>query len=170
MPTRFSVATRRETMIKPSGQAADGSVVVRPVRADDEAQVARFVALLPAHAPFLRLFARAHDPATVAHETARPMTVDRAAVVAEVSGEIAALGAFRRLYGPRAEVALAAVHGHGRNGVAALVLAELAKLAEVVGIMSFVNADPAEAPDGSAVEVAVDDAAQALGQPSRIDA
>ena len=100
------------------------TVVVRPIAAGDEPRVRTFLTGLDGDSAMLRLFG-AGEVRVAAWRACRPPTVDSGSVVVERDGEIVALGALARLYGPRAEVALEIAPVWRHDGLAPRMLAQL---------------------------------------------
>lgn len=117
----------------------DGSTVqVRPVRADDEAKLRRFLVGLSAETAGLRFFGALN----LEWVTAWSVDVDyadRYALVATAGAEarVVAHGAYVRIDQTRAEVAFMVSDAWQGRGIATIMLAHLAAVAEQHGITTF---------------------------------
>ena len=124
---------------RPVVLANDATVVVRQVGADDERAIAEFLATLQLTASAARFFTEAADVRRAAHAARTPDGVDYLGLLAiPADGRIVGHAAYIRLYGPCAEVAVALAEDHRQLGLATLLLARLAEVAEQHSIARFV--------------------------------
>jgi GNAT superfamily N-acetyltransferase len=116
------------------------AVHLAPARAGDEEPIARFYRRLDDSSTFSRFFGIRRDiPFTELHElTAAPPT-RCVAVLAWIDGEVAGIGEFHATDQPdEAEVAFAVVDAHQHEGIATLLLEDLAVIAEDVGFRRLI--------------------------------
>jgi GNAT superfamily N-acetyltransferase len=128
-------------------RTVDGLTVhVRPIRPDDGARLVAFHGRLSPETVHRRFFS-AH-PILRPEEVERFTNVDyerRLALVAEVDGELAAVGRYDRAGDePEAEVAFVVADEYQHRGIGTMLLEELADAAVVRGITEFVAETLAE--------------------------
>jgi acetyl coenzyme A synthetase (ADP forming)-like protein len=118
----------------------DGSTIhIRPVRRDDEAGLADFLAALSEESRYLRFFAGAIDIGKNARWAADVDYRDRYGLVASVASEdrIVAHAVWLRSGPDRAEVALAVADAYQGRGVGTILLGHLAEVAAEAGVTTF---------------------------------
>lgn len=115
-------------------------VLVRPIRADDEANLVAFHSALSARSVYLRFFGI--HPVLTEREVQRFTHVDyvdRLALVVELDGRLVAVGRYDRLSGTAsAEVAFVVDDEFQGQGLGTLLADELARAARARGITEFV--------------------------------
>jgi GNAT superfamily N-acetyltransferase len=116
----------------------DGSLMdIRPVLADDETELWRFLSDLCPEALRLRFFSGAVDIRKAARWAADPATDGFGLVARDEAGAIVGHASYARLEDDRAEVAVeVADHLHGR-GLGTVLIERLAAVAESRGITHF---------------------------------
>ncbi|MFF3624985.1 GNAT family N-acetyltransferase [Streptomyces sp. NPDC002467] len=120
---------------------ADGATVsVRPVRADDLAEVAAFYDGISPENLRLRFFtANRHSAEQSAKRVCRPESPGRRALLAEAGGEAVGLVEYERLPGTdHADLALAVADRRHHRGVGTVLLEHAVSLAGSDGIAAFV--------------------------------
>jgi GNAT superfamily N-acetyltransferase len=116
------------------------AVHLAPARAGDEDPIAEFYRRLDDSSNFNRFFGIRRDiPFPELHElTAAPPT-RCVAVLAWIDGEVAGIGEFHATDEPdEAEVAFAVVAAHQHEGIATLLLEDLAVIAEHIGFLRLI--------------------------------
>ncbi|MFD9722257.1 GNAT family N-acetyltransferase [Streptomyces sp. NPDC059072] len=119
---------------------ADGATVsVRPVRADDLAEVAAFYGGMSPENLRLRFFtANRHSAEQYAQRVCRPASPGRRALLAEAGGEAVGLVEYERLPGTdHADLALAVADRWHHKGMGTVLLEHAASLARSDGIAAF---------------------------------
>jgi L-amino acid N-acyltransferase YncA len=115
------------------------SVQVRSVHVDDRAAVLAFLTELSAPAQKMRFFTGGADLTTAASWAAGADGRNHLGLLAlDDAGEIVGHAACCRVYGHRAEVAVEISDRARHQGLATLLIAELARRAEALGIRAFV--------------------------------
>ncbi len=123
------------------GVAADGGAFhLRPIRPDDGDRLRRLHARLSDRTRYLRFFgAYPAIPDRDLHRLTHVDHVDRVALVAELGGEIIAVGRYERVgTGDEAEVAFVVEDAHQGRGIGTVLLEHLAAAARERGIRRFV--------------------------------
>ncbi|MEY2568944.1 MAG: hypothetical protein QOE35_3473 [Actinomycetota bacterium] len=119
--------------------ADGGTIHVRPIRPTDADDLVAFHERLSADSRYLRFFSV--HPRLSAEEVERFTCVDmvdRVALVAELTGELLAVGRFDRRPGANdAEVAFVVADAHHGRGIATVLLEQLAAVARERGIARF---------------------------------
>jgi acetyl coenzyme A synthetase (ADP forming)-like protein len=116
----------------------DGSTAhIRPVRADDRAELSRFFAGLSGQSIGLRFFSGAPDLERISHWAIHVDYRDRYGLVATIGQEVVAHAAYQRTSDDRAEVAFAVADAHQGRGLGTILLAHLAEAASANGIDAF---------------------------------
>ncbi|HET6876448.1 MAG TPA: GNAT family N-acetyltransferase [Jatrophihabitans sp.] len=121
--------------------AADGGTVhLRPVRPTDADALVAFHGGLSQRTRYLRYFsAYPRIPAKDLHRFANVDHHDRVALLAELAGEIIAVGRYERLAGTdEAEVAFVVADAHQGRGIGSVLLEHLAAAARERGLKRFV--------------------------------
>jgi len=112
---------------------------VRAVSTADEQAIAEFLQTLSLRPSAARFFAEAADVRRAAQAAHTADGVDYLGLLAiPADGRIVGHAAYIRLYGPCAEVAVALAEDHRQLGLATLLLARLAEIAEQHSIARFV--------------------------------
>ena len=115
------------------------SVEVRSIHADDRAAILAFLTQLSAPAQRMRFFTAAADLTTAASWAAGADGRNHLGLLAlDDAGEIVGHAACCRVYGRRAEVAVEISDRARHQGLATLLIAELARRAEALGIRAFI--------------------------------
>jgi acetate---CoA ligase (ADP-forming) len=140
MTARVSPAARYPAEREADVVLRDGSTVhVRPVRPGDERALRAFLEAMSPESRQLRFFTAAANLDGAAHAFADVDYGDHFGLVATTGndGVIAAHAAYRRIAGPRAEVAFEVADHLRGEGLATTFLAHLAEVASAAGIESF---------------------------------
>jgi len=115
------------------------SVQVRSVHVDDRASILAFLTQLSAPAQRMRFFTAAADLTTAASWAAGADGRNHLGLLAlDESGQIIGHAACCRVYGHRAEVAVEISDRARHQGLATLLIAELARRAQALGIRAFI--------------------------------
>lgn len=117
---------------------SDGSTVeVRPVRAEDCAELVAFLRSLSERSRWMRFMSGAPDIERAAQWAAEVDYRNRYGLVAVAGGAVVAHGAYQRTDGDRAEVAFAVADAWQGRGLATILLGHLAEAASSNGVSLF---------------------------------
>lgn len=133
-PPAYPADRRADVVLK------DGStVVIRPARPEDEADLEHFFESLSQESLYFRFFSGAVNLRQVAALASHVDYHDRYSLVATTGadGALIAHGMYVGIGGERAEVAFAVADAYQGHGLATLLLGQLAEVAQVAGITVF---------------------------------
>ncbi|MGD0198206.1 MAG: GNAT family N-acetyltransferase [Solirubrobacteraceae bacterium] len=122
---------------------SDDGITLRPTGVADAQAVGEFLVTLAPGARPLCFFSQSSE-SRIADYWAKPDdAVDHFGLVAvDAAGAVVAHGAYIRMYGPRAELALDIAEGVDRGALGSLLVGRLAEVARHNGIRSFVAVGP----------------------------
>src|SRR5262245_42000655 len=129
------VASATERLLAPFARdvllATGRAVRVRPARADDVAALGRFYAELSKPSSYFRFFgARSAVPEAELRRATLQDVADHVTLVVDANGELIAVGEYYAVAGTHeAEVAFAVADAHHSEGIATLLLEDLAAIA-----------------------------------------
>jgi RimJ/RimL family protein N-acetyltransferase len=114
-------------------------VRIRPIQRDDGPLMLQLMTHLDARSRRLRFFTAAANLTAAADWATSADGCDHVGLVAlDAAGRLAGHAAFCRVYGRRAEVAVEISAGSRHQGLATMLIAELARRAEALGIDTFI--------------------------------
>jgi len=133
--THIALPHAAERVVLPGGHL----VFIRSAEASDDPAIAEFLSGLLRSSRAFRLFASAGEQRDLAKTPTAHAGVDQSGLLAQTEdGRVVGHGIYVRLYGARAEVAVEVAGDYRPLGLATLLLARLAQIAEQHTISHFI--------------------------------